>query len=80
MTIYIMLYFVSLDEYIHVFYIIILMLLYTMFIYNMIYIFIYKLYIHICTIAVPGSFSQHQDYIVLGITQIYSKALSTLIN
>jgi len=29
---------------------------------------------------VPGSSSQHQDHIVLGITQTYSKALSCVIN
>lgn len=28
----------------------------------------------------PGSSSQHQDHIVLGVTQIYSKALSTMVN
>lgn len=28
----------------------------------------------------PGSSSQHQDHIVLGVTQIYSKASSTMVN
>lgn len=28
----------------------------------------------------PGSSSQHQDHIVIGVTQIYSKASSTMVN